>query len=105
MLITLPDCAPGLLTDGGYNLDSDGSCGLAAGSSLPNTDPLLLPLADNGGATATHWPLFASPVRDAVPTGVNGCGTTIFYDQRGEPRPQVRAVIWGRLRLCLILRR
>ncbi|MCA9958521.1 MAG: hypothetical protein KC443_05780, partial [Anaerolineales bacterium] len=82
------DCAPGLLTDGGYNLDSDGSCGLAAGSSLPNTDPLLLPLADNGGATATHWPLFASPVRDAVPTGVNGCGTTILYDQRGEPRPQ-----------------
>ncbi len=67
----------------GYNLDSDGSCGLAAGlGDLVAIDPLLGPLQDNGGLTFTREPLPASPVIDA---GAADCG--LAADQRGAPRP------------------
>lgn len=77
------DCA-GVITDGGHNIDSDGSCGLdPENGSLPNTDPLLGPLQDNGGPTWTHALLPGSPAIDA---GDNEqCPET---DQRGVPRPQ-----------------
>ncbi len=42
----------GIFTDGGHNLSSDDTCGLdPANGSIPNTDPLLGPLQDNGGPT------------------------------------------------------
>lgn len=82
------DCASALAVDGGYNLDSDGSCGLTASTSLSNTNPMLLPLALNGGETKTHLPLFSSPVRDVIPVNVNGCGTAVISDQQGAPRPR-----------------
>jgi hypothetical protein len=66
----------------GYNLDSDGSCGLAGPGDLPNRDPLLGPLADNGGPTHTHALLFDSPAIDAGDNA--GCPST---DQRGVQRP------------------
>jgi uncharacterized repeat protein (TIGR01451 family) len=47
-----------------------------------NTDPLLLPLADNGGATRTHLPLGSSP---AIDQGT--CTDAPTVDQRGETRP------------------
>jgi CSLREA domain-containing protein len=73
----------GSITDAGHNLDSDGSCGLdPASGSLPNTDPLLGPLQDNGGPTLTHALLPGSPAIDA---GDNDQCPTI--DQRGIPRP------------------
>src|SRR5690606_10017977 len=43
---------------------------------------ILAPLADNGGPTATHALLEASPAVDAAPTGL------VETDQRGAPRPQ-----------------
>jgi CSLREA domain-containing protein len=76
------DCS-GKITDGGHNLDSDGTCGLnPAKGSLPKTDPLLGPLQDNGGPTWTHALLWGSPAIDA---GDNAqCPPA---DQRGVPRP------------------
>jgi predicted outer membrane repeat protein len=76
----------GILTDGGYNLVEDGSC-LTAATSLSG-DPLLGPLANNGGPTQTMPLQDGSPAIDAIPDGTNGCGTDITQDQRGVSRPQ-----------------
>ena len=71
------------VTDGGHNLDSDGSCGFGtANNSLPGFDPKLGDLADNGGPTKTHALLAGSP---AIDKG-NPFGATT--DQRGVSRPQ-----------------
>ena len=67
----------GSIIDGGYNLVEDGSCGFPAAG-----DPLLAPLADNGGETQTHALLPGSPAIDAIPS--IECQVTI--DQRGETR-------------------
>ena len=72
----------------GYNLDSDGSCELTASTDRPGVDPLLGPLQDNGGRTLTHALLPGSPAIDAIPWGTNGCGTTLYSDQRWQARPQ-----------------
>ena len=50
------------------------------GSNITGVDPQLGPLANNGGATQTHEPLFTSPVIDA------GVGNGLTADQRGFPR-------------------
>ncbi len=72
------------LTDGGHNISSDDSCGFdPANSSMPNTDPLLGPLQDNGGPTWTHALLPDSPAIDAGDDAQ--CPPT---DQRGVYRPQ-----------------
>jgi CSLREA domain-containing protein len=72
------------ISDGGHNISSDDTCGFdPANGSLPNTDPMLGPLQDNGGPTLTHALLVGSP---AIDTGDNvQCPST---DQRGVPRPQ-----------------
>lgn len=67
----------------GYNLDSDGSCGLTSIGDLPNTDPQLDALADNGGPTMTHALLPGNPIIDA-----GNCAGGIVTDQRGVPRPR-----------------
>ena len=75
------DCS-GTITSNGNNLDSDGTCGLSGTGDLPNTDPKLGALADNGGPTQTHALLSDSPAIDA---GNNtDCPAT---DQRGVARP------------------
>ena len=77
------DCV-GDIIDGGHNLDSDGTCNLdQANGSLPNTNPQLGPLQDNGGPTLTHALLPGSPAIDAGDD--TQCPPT---DQRGVPRPQ-----------------
>ena len=53
------------------------------GSNLIGIDPLLAPLADNGGPTLTHALLASSPAIDA---GDNA--TCLSTDQRGVTRPQ-----------------
>jgi hypothetical protein len=86
-----PNCfglGPG--SDGGYNLDDGTSCGFgSAAHSLSSTDPLLDPagLRTNGGPTQTIALLPGSPAIDAIPSGVNGCATTLTSDQRGVTRP------------------
>jgi hypothetical protein len=78
---------PGIHSDG-YNLDSDQSCLLSASTDRPGVDPLLGPLQDNGRSTLTHALLPGSPAIDAIPWGTNGCGTTLFRDQRWQARAQ-----------------
>ncbi len=76
------------LTDGGYNVDDDGTCGFTqATGSLPNTDPLLDPdgLRNNGGPTKTIALQPESPAVDLV--GQDACPPP-NTDQRGVARPQ-----------------
>jgi CSLREA domain-containing protein len=76
------NCFGGGVVSEGHNLDSDNTCGLTATGDLPNTDPRLGPLQDNGGPTLTHALLFGSP---AIDSGDNSaCGAS---DQRGFTRP------------------
>ena len=81
------DCV-GIVTSQGYNLDSDNTCSLTATGDITSINPLLGPLQDNGGATLTHALLIGSPALDHIPSGANGCGTTITSDQRNVVRPQ-----------------
>jgi hypothetical protein len=67
----------------GHNLASDRSCPFRLPSDLPNTNPRLGPLANNGGPTDTLALLPGSPAINAG--GSVGCPAT---DQRGVPRPQ-----------------
>ncbi|WP_433379244.1 choice-of-anchor Q domain-containing protein [Actinoplanes sp. CA-142083] len=74
----------GVLTSAGHNLDRGVTCGLAGTGDLSGQDPLLGPLAANGGPTATHELLAGSPAIDAGPAAPACAG----LDQRGTPRPQ-----------------
>lgn len=76
------DCT-GTITSGVRNLDSDSSCGLTGIGDLPSTDPMLGPLADNGGTTQTHALLPGSPAIYAGDSAA--CPAT---DQRGVGRPK-----------------
>jgi CSLREA domain-containing protein len=80
-----PSNCGGLIVNDGNNIDSDTSCGWGSSlGSLSNTNPLLAPLANNGGATQTMAPLPVSPAIDGVIYNApNGCPST---DQRGFPR-------------------
>jgi len=80
------DCSyPATSPISGENLDSDGSC---VGFTITD-DPLLGPLADNGGPTQTHSLDALSPAADAA------AGSCPAADQRGEPRPQGAACDLG----------
>jgi hypothetical protein len=87
----------------GFNLSSDTSCApiLKQASDRNNQDPLLGPLANNGGPTLTHLPQAGSP---AIDHG-SGCPPT---DQRGAARPvglacDIGAVEYGALLPWLFL--
>jgi hypothetical protein len=71
------------LVSAGSNVSSDGSCNLSATGDQPDTDPLLDPLADNGGPTLTHALQGDSPAVDAADSSV-----APDVDQRGVARPQ-----------------
>lgn len=72
-----------LPVSGGDNISSDFSCRLMGPNDRNGVDPLLGPLADNGGFTPTHALLLGSPAIDTVL--FNLCPRT---DQRGVKRPQ-----------------
>jgi hypothetical protein len=55
------NCSATNLVSDGHNLDSDDTCNFNASGDLINTNPLLGPLAHNGGSTLTHAPLPGSP--------------------------------------------
>lgn len=76
------------LTSGGYNLDSDGSCGLGGTGDISAGSAGLAGLALNApGTTATHSLAADSDAQRKVPSGTAGCGTDITTDQRGAARP------------------
>ena len=72
----------------GYNLIGTGNA-LSAFNNHDQTNvtnPLLGPLADNGGPTMTHALLLGSPAIDAGdPAAVAGVNGVPAHDQRGEP--------------------
>jgi hypothetical protein len=72
----------GAVTDGGYNICSDGTAAFSATGSSNKTNPLLGPLAANGGPTETMALLPGSPALDAIPSAFPA------VDQRGVSRPQ-----------------
>jgi CSLREA domain-containing protein len=72
--------SPSAVTNGGHNLDTDGSCPAAI-----YADPQLMPLADYGGFSATLALEPSSPAINAVPTTGAACPAT---DQRSATRPQ-----------------
>jgi hypothetical protein len=76
----------------GYNLtnDTNGSaCSFTAATDLVNKNPLLGPLAANGGPTHTLLPGATSPAADVIPktTTLRGVAVCPGTDQRGVARP------------------
>lgn len=79
---TTGDCMNSITSEG-FNIASNSlNCGLFQVSDQPGANPLLGPLADNGGPTLTYLPLSGSP---AIDEGL--CVFGIDSDQRGQPRP------------------
>jgi hypothetical protein len=82
----------GTILSHGYNVCSDNGSGILTGpGDQINIDPLLGPLADNGGTTRTMLPAWNSPAidqgkRDAMPSLARAT------DQRGRARPFTNAV-------------
>ncbi|HVX09977.1 MAG TPA: DUF4214 domain-containing protein [Pirellulales bacterium] len=84
---------------GTHNLiqDATGASGLSSTANLLNVNPLLLPLASNGGATETIQPQSGSPAIGAGdPQAVSPLdGSAVKVDQHGVPRhaqPDIGAV-------------
>lgn len=68
------------IVDGGNNLQWGGSVAQSCGAAIPEADPLLAPLANNGGFSQTMALQAGSPALDAG----SGCAPV---DQRGTARP------------------
>jgi hypothetical protein len=69
------------INSAGHNLADDGTCLLEGAGDLPDTAPVLGPLGDNGGPTATMALSYGSPAVD------QGAGDGLTGDQRGRGRP------------------
>jgi hypothetical protein len=65
------------------NIERGTDCGFTGAANKRSTDPILGPLANNGGPTDTQALLSGSPAIDFAPLA--GCPAT---DQRGVSRPQ-----------------
>src|SRR5262245_38549057 len=72
----------GVVSDGGGNISSDGSCNFSALGSLNNTDPVLGPLGDYGRPTPTMHLQSGSPALDGEISAF--CP---LHDQRGVAGP------------------
>lgn len=81
---TLINCE-GRVDSSEESLEDANTCGLAGEGDIVNTDPLLGPLADNGGPTQTHALQLGSPALDVVESPYQ------HNDQRGFPRPMFGA--------------
>ena len=92
---TGPNCdalGPGSLASVGYNLTNDttgSACRFTAATDLVNKNPLLGPLASNGGPTQTMLPGAKSPAANLIPkpTTLRGVAVCPSADQRGVARP------------------
>ncbi|MBI4896744.1 MAG: right-handed parallel beta-helix repeat-containing protein [Actinobacteria bacterium] len=71
----------GLTMSLGHNLEDVDTCTFNAAGDLPNTNPLLEPLTNNGGSTQTLALPFGSPAIHAA-----NAATCPATDQRGKPR-------------------
>jgi predicted outer membrane repeat protein len=78
---TLNVTGPNLIADDDH---TSRSCSIAA---TMTGDPILGPLADNGGPTLTHALLPGSPAIDAANDTLCAASPVNSLDQRGQPRP------------------
>ncbi len=89
----------GIIEDAGFNLVDDTTCTTAsvlegAQGDVLDADPMVSPLAANGGPTETEAPASGGPAIGTIPTGTSTTvnGTTVELcegtDQRGVPRPE-----------------
>lgn len=105
---TASNCDTPASSSYGYNVATEGSCGLTAPTDLVGVDSGLGALLGNGGAHETRLPLAGSPVIDRVPADacanpplpvmlegeqhlaglVDDIGALLRVDQRGVARPQ-----------------
>lgn len=102
-----------ILVSHGHNILGDASdifgsrcyAALTAPGDMINTNPLLGPLASNGGPTPTDLPLASSPATDRGP--IANCtdvfGVLVTTDQRGVPRPQGSACDAGSVEVVQFL--
>lgn len=84
--------AAGQIASAGYNLTNDltgAACSFNAVTDLVNKNPLLGPLASNGGPTQTMLPSTKSPAANVIPNPRLLSGFTVCpgKDQRGVARP------------------
>lgn len=86
------NCTGAAPTVGEGNMENTNTCGLVStptSPNFPNTNPLLGPIADNGGPTRTMALLSGSPAIDAVSSLIRtNCQNS--PDQRGLPRGRPR---------------
>ena len=80
-----PNCTVPLSETAGYNLSTDSSCGLSKKTDLTGVNPMLKPLADNGGPTMTQALPRSSPAVNAG--GLPASSSCPAADQRGASRP------------------
>lgn len=92
------NCA-GTIISLGHNLSDDATCATSANDLGDIRDPLVGPLADNGGPTATHALLPGNPGINAIPADacVDEAGVPTTTDQRGYIRPEGAACDIGAL--------
>jgi predicted outer membrane repeat protein len=71
-----------------YSILGSSRCGISGATNIVDVDdPMLGPLADNGGPTPTMLPLSGSPaIHNGNPDGYSGWGDIGLVDQRGFPR-------------------
>ena len=89
---TGPDC-DGTLTSQGHNLVQDvAGCPITGDitGNITGQDPILGPLADNGGPTLTHAHLPGSPAIDSGDDSVLGTPLFLTTDQRGAGFPRLQ---------------
>lgn len=87
-----PDCSA-TLTSFGFNLVQSTDACLFHGNEIGNLlhlAPMVLPLANYGGATSTHALLPGSSAVDAGSCADAISGGALLVDQRGVSRPQMR---------------
>ncbi len=89
------DCGGSGYLSRGFNLDSDGTCGLDDVTDIPNGFANLGPVELNGGGMEVQSLLAGS---DAVGAGDCG-GGSVLVDQRGVLRPQAGACDMGAIEL------
>jgi hypothetical protein len=84
--VGVPDC-DGTITDLGYNLSGDSTCGFSGATDLQDVDPQLGALTNYGGPTLTMTLGDSSPALDKISSGSSTCVADFPTDQRGFARP------------------
>jgi len=85
-----PDDLYGTFNSQDYNLIGTLTGATLTGATSHNLigqNPELNTLSDNGGSNSSFALLPGSPAIDHIPGSINGCGSTLFEDQRGRLRP------------------